>query len=168
MNVSSSAVNDRVDVASAITDTAGFAFGRSFRPIGEPEHDEPEVFTFVNKPSVREYNMSFLRKSQEDARRMAFEQRSNNWIAETAVFSSISSITRHEEFNALLEMGDSAVKFSLERLLAGELHVHWFPLLKRLSGEDPVRPEDRGVVNRMAEEWIRWGQSKGHLAKDAA
>ena len=38
---------------------------------------------------------------------------------------------------------------------------HWFAALRAMTGEDPVTPEDRGQMDRMASAWVRWGKEHG-------
>jgi hypothetical protein len=38
---------------------------------------------------------------------------------------------------------------------------HWFVALKRIAGEDPVPPQARGDLDRMAEAWLSWGRDHG-------
>jgi hypothetical protein len=118
-----------------------------------------------NLSSVEGYDPLMLAKSSEDSWRTRIDQKVSAWIADTQWYSSISSITRHPEFASLVEMRTKAIRFALERLDAGEVRVHWFPLLKRASGEDPVPPEKRGIVPEMATEWLRWGRKRGYLRR---
>ena len=84
------------------------------------------------------------------------------WLAETQGYSSISSITRHPNFGAIVSMGLPAMEFILARMERGEVHVHWFPALKEISGgADPVPPNERGNLNQMAVRWIEWGRRLG-------
>lgn len=163
----------KISSASTITDTVGAVVGRSvvFGTYGENAifGDIGRRVTLSEHPPIsQKYDISILRQSQEDSRRLAFEQSSNNWIAGTAIFSSISTIMKHPEAAQILEMGQDAIKFILEKLENGDVHVHWFPILKGLSHEDPVPPEKRGLVPQMAEEWMEWGRSKGYLQRNAA
>jgi hypothetical protein len=81
--------------------------------------------------------------------------------------SSISAITRHPSFGAILEIGEPAIPLILRRIDAGDMHIYWFPLLKRISGEDPVPSHKRGRTSLMTAEWLRWGRERGYLKKDA-
>lgn len=90
-----------------------------------------------------------------------FESRVRDWMEDTEWASSISTITEHRQFTELVNMGTIIIPFVLERLAAGELNAHWFPLLKDLAGgNDPVPPQYRGRVQQMANEWLAWGRQR--------
>lgn len=104
-----------------------------------------------NSGSSQAYDVGTLAKSLEDAERQRFNQLVNDWIVETRVQSSTGVIIARPEFNELRAMGKPAVKFALERMRQGEIRLHWFLLLKAVSGLDPVPPSSRGVIAEMAD-----------------
>ena len=99
----------------------------------------------------------------EEMNRAFFEARAARWIEETGWYSSISSITRHPQFSAIVSMGMPAAKFIVEKLATGDVHVHWFPVLKDISHDDPVPIQDRGNIRAMTRHWIKWGKEVGLL-----
>ena len=113
-----------------------------------------------NSGSSQAYDVGTLAKSLEDAERQRFNQLVNDWIVETRVQSSTRVITARAEFNELRAMGKPAAKFALERMSRGDIRLHWFLLLKAVSGQDPVPPPSRGVIAEMADAWLRWGRSE--------
>lgn len=81
------------------------------------------------------------------------------WESDTASLSSITAIAMHPAYQQIIGMGMIAVPLILNELK--ENPGHWFWALKAITGEDPVRPEDRGQMTRMAEAWLRWGYNEG-------
>ena len=122
------------------------------RWIAHPQHDTGQRF-----------EPEFLVKALESEQRHVFDIYIDTWLRETAWYSSISSITRHPNFAEVISFGDLAIKFILQRLDGGEVRIHWFPVLKHLTHTDPVPPDERGVVNRMAQRWLDWGRIQGYL-----
>ncbi len=114
-----------------------------------------------NEGTQDKYDVALLMESMETSLRAFFEDRAERWLRETQLHSSINSITRHPCFTQIKLMGPQVIVFVLERMSQGEVRVHWFPLLKDLSGEDPVEPHSRGRVREMADAWIDWGRAKG-------
>jgi hypothetical protein len=100
-----------------------------------------------------------IARSLEDSQREFFSQRVEAWVAETQWYSSLSSITRHPGFAAIVSMGPPVLRFVLDRMSRGEVRVHWFPVLKDVAKEDPVRPDHRGRLTEMASDWITWGRA---------
>jgi hypothetical protein len=72
-------------------------------------------------------------------------------------------MTREPEFAELQGLGISALKFTLERMAKGDVRVQWFPLLKIISGSDPVAPDKRGFIPEMAKAWLTWGRRERYL-----
>jgi hypothetical protein len=58
-------------------------------------------------------------------------------------------------------MGPIAVGFIL-RELEQEPDL-WFWALNAITGEDPVPPDDQGVLPQMTQDWLDWGRRAGYL-----
>lgn len=117
------------------------------------------VFQFSNKASASSWEPTILALTIEESNRAVFEYMSSDWLSDTQWVSSISTITRHPRFAAIKQIGPSVIKFVLEHLAKGDLQPHWFPLLKDISGQDPVPPQSRGRISEMAREWMAWGKA---------
>lgn len=86
------------------------------------------------------------------------------WKADVAHLSSTSDRTLHPAYLKIIGLGPPAVP-----LLLGELARepnHWFSALQAITAENPVPPEDRGRVRKMAEDWLRWGERNGFAPAD--
>ena len=92
-----------------------------------------------------------------------FNRAADEWISDTAWHSSISTITRHPRFAEIVGQGPMAAKLILERMVAGDFHVHWFPALKDILQTDPVPEDKRGRTRDMAAIWIEWGKVNGYV-----
>jgi len=58
-------------------------------------------------------------------------------------------------------MGERALPLIFE-----EMQGHggrWFWALRAITGENPVRPEDRGNVRRMTEAWLEWAHERDYV-----
>jgi hypothetical protein len=95
--------------------------------------------------------------------RFYFEIEARKLLDDTLYTSSMNAITNHPSFVKIMDSGKPAISWILQRLQEGEIRTPWFPLLKRISGEDPVPPEDRGRVQKMTSTWIEWGKTKGYI-----
>lgn len=148
-----------VNVVRAIQSTV--SSGAAYGP-GTAQAFAPSAIVSVptqNRVSVQRYNPATFARSLEDSQREFFNQRVQAWIYDTQWYSSLSSITRHAEFAAIVGMGAPALKFILERIKNGDVRVHWFPALKDIAKQDPVSPENRGRVKEMASDWLGWGRA---------
>lgn len=91
--------------------------------------------------------------------RAEFAQLAQLWHEETGHMSSAISITQHPAYVRIISMGAEVVPFILEDL--ARTNAHWFVALRRITGENPVAPEDVGNVAQIAAAWSRWGRKRG-------
>ena len=76
--------------------------------------------------------------------RQVFEELADTWRTETAFQSSVSDITTHPAYRAIVEMGHNAVPLILRSL--DQSPDHWFVALSAITGANPTSSEDRGNV----------------------
>lgn len=89
-----------------------------------------------------------------------FRRLADVWRAETAYVSSSSDLVAHPAFREIVGMGPAVIPLLL-RELEGRTG-HWHRALRRITGIDPMPPEDRGDVGKAAEAWLRWGKEQGY------
>ena len=87
-----------------------------------------------------------------------FTKLAGEWREDTAHMSSAISFSQHPAYLRIIGMGPVVLPFILEDL--GKTRSHWFIALSLITGENPVRPEDKGKVGRMAEAWLAWGRER--------
>ncbi len=56
-------------------------------------------------------------------------------------------------------MGMPAAVMILERFAMGRVH-HWFLALREITGADPVEDKHRGLLDKMAGDWLKWGREQ--------
>jgi hypothetical protein len=81
------------------------------------------------------------------------------WKATRRHSSFASKMAEHPAYQQIISMGKPVVPLILAEL-ERELD-HWFIALARITGENPVTPEIRGKVQKMADAWGRWGKEHG-------
>ncbi len=82
------------------------------------------------------------------------------WRAETAWTSSVSQTVMHPAYQEIIGMGRDVVPYLLQAL--AQQPEHWFWALRAITGEDPVRPEQRGQIDAMTQAWLQWGREHGY------
>ena len=97
--------------------------------------------------------------------RAVIEEMLEIWLKETRYHSSVQVMIEHYTFRELMEKGEPILRLLLEHLVDGDVQIHWFPLMKRIAGVDPVPAGRRGFVREMAEDWISWGRKEGYLER---
>lgn len=83
----------------------------------------------------------------------------DDWMEATRFVSSLSEITNHPAYRAIVDLGQQAVP-----LLLRELETRpnfWFAALREMTGANPVPEKDRGNVEKMVRAWLRWGKEQG-------
>ncbi len=90
-----------------------------------------------------------------------FQALAAQWKVECGVMSSVTQKAMHPAYQQIIGLGPAAVPLLLQGLQRSP--DHWFWALKAITGEDPVPPEDRGRINRMAQHWIAWGRRHGFI-----
>ena len=88
--------------------------------------------------------------------RERFETLARQWQDETAVLSSTTKRIMHPAYQAIIGLGPDVVPILIEELK--ERPNYWFWALKAITGEDPVDPQDRGNLDKMAKAWIDWAE----------
>lgn len=89
-----------------------------------------------------------------------FRALSGTWLFETRHLSSVTEISVHPAYQRIIGMGPVVVPLILRELERAP--NHWFWALRAITGQDPVKAEDRGRVKKMAEAWIAWARSNGY------
>lgn len=90
-----------------------------------------------------------------------FHQLADQWLRERQQGVDVATMIQHTAYQAIIDMGDDAVPFLLQRLQ--DKPDHWFPALNAITGQQPVRPENRGRLQAMAQDWLRWGRENRRL-----
>jgi hypothetical protein len=90
-----------------------------------------------------------------------FAELAAQWRKETLHLSDTDKIVAHPMYRALIALGERVVPFMLKEL-EGENPEHWFAALHEITGENPVKPEERGRMKEMAAAWLAWGRQHGH------
>jgi hypothetical protein len=94
---------------------------------------------------------------------LKFQQLARDWRSQRGVMSSITEAVLCPAYQSIIGMGASAVPFMLEKLEEeAQDPDQWFWALKAVTGDDPVRDEDRGDFVAMAQSWIEWGRRQGY------
>ncbi|MGH1397103.1 MAG: hypothetical protein ACRAVC_24170 [Trichormus sp.] len=89
-----------------------------------------------------------------------FLELAEQWRRETGMLSVISKISMHPAYQRIIGMGQPVVPLIMRELESEP--DHWFWALSAITGANPVKPEQRGKLQQMAEAWIEWGRANGY------
>jgi hypothetical protein len=89
-----------------------------------------------------------------------FLQLTEQWQRETGMLSVVSKISMHPAYQRIIGMGQPVVPLIMRELEREP--DHWFWALSAITGVNPVKPEQKGRLQEMAQAWITWGQANGY------
>ncbi|TAE72751.1 MAG: hypothetical protein EAZ85_08920 [Bacteroidetes bacterium] len=89
-----------------------------------------------------------------------FKLLAEQWYDETKYFSFAKQIENETYFH-ILAMGKTIVPFIINELENGK-NV-WFNILKKLTHDNPIKQQNIGKPNLMANDWIEWAKTKNLL-----
>lgn len=89
-----------------------------------------------------------------------FAELADQWRANVGAISSTTRRIADPAYLAIIALGDAAIPLLLKDLEREP--NHWFHALRTLTGENPVRPEQRGNMRAMADAWVAWGREQGY------
>lgn len=96
--------------------------------------------------------------SRRGALEFEFARLASEWKTATEFESSVTRIAMHPAYQRIIGMGAPALPLILRDLES--THDAWFWALRAITGEDPVPPEERGVIHLMVLAWLKWAIRK--------
>ncbi|MFB8798726.1 MAG: hypothetical protein U7126_31880 [Microcoleus sp.] len=105
---------------------------------------------------------NILNKSAEISAEVVdrFYALASDWEKEVAGLSSTAQMSQHPAYLEIINMGRKIVPLLLSELKRNPLY--WLSALSAITGENPIKPEQRGRVKQMASAWIDWGRNQGY------
>lgn len=88
-----------------------------------------------------------------------FAELADQWVAETAMLSSLQRKVLHRAYQQIIGMGEKAIPMILARLR--DEGGYWFWALTAITG-DELASDEIGYDNAR-EAWLRWGMEAGYL-----
>lgn len=88
----------------------------------------------------------------------SFHDLARCWREDTETMSSIEDMALHPAYQRIIGMGPAVLPLVLREL--ERTPDHWFWALQAITGADPVQPEQRGDIGRMAAAWLAWARQE--------
>lgn len=98
--------------------------------------------------------------SIETSLEQKFERLVKCWREENRFTSSMTKLIMHHAYQQIIGMGPAAVPLIFRELQRSP--DYWFWALTAITGDNPVRPEDAGNVEKMTQAWLEWGKQHGY------
>jgi hypothetical protein len=88
----------------------------------------------------------------------------SDWEKDVAGLSSTAQMSQHPAYREIISMGTQIVPLLLSELKKNP--VYWLSALNEITGENPIKPEQRGRIKQMASAWIEWGRDRGYAIEE--
>jgi len=88
-----------------------------------------------------------------------FNELYKEWREETR-FDSFIGDPYHKCYNNIVQLGYRVVPYIITKLKEDPSLI--FTALTRITGENPIQEENRGIVKKMAGDWIDWWEKKNN------
>jgi hypothetical protein len=126
-------------------------------------HLIPESYTGAGKIITKNYDVAlgelfstseFQNRIYVDKLSKRFRMLKDAWLQEIKLYSNPEKITSNKYYELIIELGVDVIP-----LIISDLQQHfnfWFPALERITGINPVAPDNKGNIRSMAEDWLNW------------
>jgi len=119
-----------------------------------------------NKIKAKQAVVNIVKLEQTTPDEAAFGRRFSElykkWCEETIVDSFIGN-PYHKSYDRIVQLGYRVVPYIIAKLK--EEPSFMFVVLKRITGENPVKEGNRGNARKMAEDWIEWWEKKSNTGR---
>ncbi len=89
---------------------------------------------------------------------LRFQLLSSRWKEESRFLSLAKQMSQLPSYQAIIEMGAEVLPFIFAEMQT-QPH-HWFIALRHLTNENPVKPESKGNIQKMTNDWLEWAKKQ--------
>lgn len=115
--------------------------------------------TALGKPRLAVKANKLLKRLRDAKAGAEFEALARDWKEQSRYLSSPIQIAMLPTYQRIIGMGRPVVPLIIEDLRREP--DFWFWALRAITGEDPVRAEDRGDLEAMTKAWLNWARERG-------
>lgn len=114
--------------------------------------DAARVLNDALQATVRHYYAPVSRTSVQKK----FKTLTLTWKIDTRNESNPSIIAQHPAYRQIIGMGQEALPYIFTEMQ--HRPAHWFVALQSITGVNPIKPEHRGNIEAMTEDWLKWNE----------
>lgn len=133
-----------------------------FQPINYPRHSASTEASWVDNAytvGITHLSSTITTETFENK----FSRLTCAWKDSTMFVSSYNQLLSNPSYLEMIAMGEKVLP-----LIFAEMQKepgHWFLALNVITSVNPVKPESRGNIPAMTNDWLNWAKSKGYVAK---
>jgi hypothetical protein len=109
----------------------------------------------IKKDTEKEFK-PYSNQLSKEVIEIDFKQLADQWRKEVIFLSSVEKIIMNQNYQTIIGMGPRIVPLILRELK--KRPDYWFYALRMITRKNPVKPEDKGNIKKMAQAWIEWGK----------
>lgn len=161
--------NDPLNVTSILIDLPEALFERARTLVRARAVAIEKFYTWESYPRTeKDKSIEDLGKFDwsplHDPNESRFKELTSQWQTDTAASSSITEKSMHPAYQQIIGMGTKALPYIFSELKSAP--HHWFWALRAITGKDPVKPEHRGNLKAMSEDWLAWREETEFLSHE--
>lgn len=131
------------------------------QPLGVTAEADTVSINFSNAMNAYVGQSIFISNKIEAEKFRKFLELRDKWKDETLFVSSGSIIISNSAYREIINIGKIAIPWIVRELKRSD--DHWFYALEVITGENPIKDENVGIVKNMKADWLTWASQKEYL-----
>lgn len=131
------------------------------QPIGVTEEANVLNLNYSNAVNIYIGHSLFISKKLEEKEFRRFLSLKNQWKDETLFVSSGTVLISNSAYREIISLGSAAIPWIIREMKKN--NDHWFYALEKITGVNPIKKKNIGVVENMKKDWIDWASNKDYV-----
>jgi len=85
----------------------------------------------------------------------------DRWKEETLFVSSGTLLISNSAYKSIIHMGRLTIPWIFREMKKND--DHWFYALEKITGTNPIKPENVGIIEKMKEDWFNWASQNDYV-----
>ena len=85
----------------------------------------------------------------------------DRWKEETLFVSSGTIMISNSAYKSIIHMGSLTIPWIFREMKKND--DHWFFALEKITGNNPIKPEHIGIIEKMKEDWFDWASKNDYV-----
>ena len=131
------------------------------QPFGVTEEANVLSINYSNALSTYIGHSMFISKKLEEKEFRRFLTLKNQWKEETLFVSSGTVLISNSAYKEIINIGYTAIPWIIREMRKN--NDHWFYALEKITGVNPIKKKNLGIVENMKQDWIDWASNKDYV-----
>ncbi|MBI9039083.1 MAG: hypothetical protein JEY97_13190 [Bacteroidales bacterium] len=131
------------------------------QPIGVTAEANTLSINFSNAMNIYIGTSVFVLKKLQEQEFRKFLRLKDRWKSDTLFVSSSTVMISNSAYKEIISLGSLAIPWIIRELQ--KANDHWFFALEKITGENPIKTENIGKVEKMKEDWIEWASKNDYV-----